>query len=239
MAKSFESLDSQNQDEERFPRKRIEREIADELSIPELNKVADRENDLITGGNAMIMEGEVNFDYEQHRWTGEAGSAYEVGQRELEEIRTKYRTELPLFRLKSLLRCREAKLFWPYERYSEEVYQPEVIEKFADKLDERERKELLGFIHENLAIPLAKLQDFKHISVAAAAEGGPDYAPYGLLKAEYTQEYIDKCEHHLGCLNALLPVLPEATKEVNERLVEELQKFLNWIIENRPESKIK
>lgn len=239
MAKSFESLDSHNHDEERFPRKRIEREIAGELGIPELNKVADREDDLITGRNAIILGGGVRFDSKQHGWVGEAGSAYENGRRGLEEIRTKYGAELPLFRLKSLLRCREAKLFWPYERYSEEVYQPEVIEKFADKLDERERKELLGFIHENLAIPLAELQEFKHISVAAATEGGPDYAPYGLLKAEYTQKYIDKCEHHLGCLNALLPVLPEATKEANERLVEELQKFLNWIIENRPESKIK
>ncbi|TSC67104.1 MAG: hypothetical protein CEO19_358 [Parcubacteria group bacterium Gr01-1014_73] len=243
MAKSFENLNPVPQDEVKFPRKRIEREIAGELGFPDLNKIASREDDLITGGNAIILSGGMRFDSAQHRWvsgTNENGqSAYEIGRRELEEIRIKYGEKLLLFRLKSLLRCHEAKLFWPYERYGAEVYQSAVIEKFANDLNEEERKELLGFIQESLATPLAELREMKNISVAAATEVASDDEPYGLLKAEYTQKHIDGCEHHLECLQALLPVLPAAVREANQQLVEELRKFLDWIIENRPEPKSK
>lgn len=221
----------------RYPRKRIEREVTEEMGNPNLAEKANRENDLITDVNSIILAGGFYFDDKTkgfrhgYEHNPKAVAAMEKKQNELRVIREQFGEELDLFRLKSFLRCRAEKLFWPTERFLDKLYQPETIEKLAGKLNGSETKQLLEFIQQGLARPLGTLLENKWICEQAVAEGNRGDENYSLMKESYSRKDVGECEHNLLCLSKLLPVLPEDVQEQNQRLVDETLHLLDWVKE--------
>ena len=226
-------------DEIRYPRKRIEREIAEEMGNPGLVEMANREDALITGENTIFLDGGFYLDDKAktfrhgHERNPKAVAEMDKILNELRIIREQSGEKLDLFRLKSFLRCRANKLFWPTTRFLKELYQPETIDKFASKLSDEETKQLLDFIQQSLARPLGDLLESKEISEQAAAEarGIIGYESYGSMKELYTGNEVRECERHLLCLSKLLPVLPKDIQEQNQRLVDETLHLLDWVKE--------
>lgn len=228
-------------DEIRYPHKKIEREVAEEMGNPDLVEKANREDDLITDENTIILGGGFYLDDKakgfRHGYENNPKAVAEMDKilNELRVIREQFGEELDLFRLKSFLRCRANELFWPTVRFLKELYQPKTIDKFAGKLNDEEIKQLLDFIQQSLARPLGELLESKRISELAAAEaeatGEIGYEKYGSMRESYSGKDVGECERHLLCLSKLLPVLPKDAREQNQRMVDETSSLLNWVKE--------